>query len=119
MYLFDTYALIEIIKGNKNYSKYIDSTPIINKFILTELTYWMIRDYGFDKASLIADQYNKYVKEIDLEVIKEAMLFRYLHKKQKLSMIDCIGYIMAKKLGLKFLTGDKEFEKFDNVEFVK
>ena len=34
-------------------------------------------------------------------------------------MTDCIGYIMAKKLNIKFLTGDKEFENFLNVEFVK
>ena len=26
---------------------------------------------------------------------------------------------LAKKLGIKFLTGDKEFKDFDNVEFVK
>ena len=34
-------------------------------------------------------------------------------------MTDCIGYIIAKRLGMKFLTGDKEFEGFENVEFVK
>ncbi len=34
-------------------------------------------------------------------------------------MTDCIGYIFAKQLGIKFLTGDKEFENLDNVEFVK
>ena len=34
-------------------------------------------------------------------------------------MTDCIGYILAKNIGIKFLTGDKEFENLDNVEFVK
>ena len=34
-------------------------------------------------------------------------------------MADCIGYILAKRLSIKFLTGDKEFEKLDDVEFVK
>ena len=34
-------------------------------------------------------------------------------------MVDCIGYMTAKRLGVKFLTGDREFEGMDNVEFVK
>ena len=39
--------------------------------------------------------------------------------KRKLSMTDCIGYMMAKQWGIKFLTGDKEFEDMENVEYVK
>ena len=42
-----------------------------------------------------------------------------LHRKQDLSMTDCVGYVVAKRLGVKFLTGDKEFRNFQNVEFVK
>ena len=36
-----------------------------------------------------------------------------------LSYVDYIGYILAKQRNVKFLTGDKEFENMDNVEFVK
>ena len=51
--------------------------------------------------------------------IKNAMKFRLANKKKKLSYADCIGYQLAKEHGLKFLTGDKEFENLPNVEFVK
>lgn len=34
-------------------------------------------------------------------------------------MVDCIGYVYAKENGLRFVTGDKEFEGMENVEFVK
>ncbi len=34
-------------------------------------------------------------------------------------MTDCIGYITARKLGIKFLTGDNKFEDKIGVEFVK
>ena len=44
---------------------------------------------------------------------------RLKHKKRDLSMTDCIGYAIAKRLGIKFLTGDKEFKDFENVEFIK
>lgn len=36
-----------------------------------------------------------------------------------MSMTDCISYFMAKDLEIKFLTGDKEFENLDYVEFIK
>ena len=39
--------------------------------------------------------------------------------KRKPSYIDCIGYMVAKRLNIKFLTGDKDFEDLDNVKFVK
>ena len=47
------------------------------------------------------------------------MKFRYNNKKKEMSMTDCISYFMAKELGIKFLTGDKEFENLENVEFAK
>lgn len=57
--------------------------------------------------------------DYDQNVIEGASRFKLQYKKRNLSMTDCIGYILAKKLGIKFLTGDKEFEDMENVEFVK
>ena len=119
MLVFDTYAIIEIIKGNKNYDNYLDIEVVINTFILAELTYYLIKTLGLDKTSYYIDKYKKFVRSTDSEIIKQAMLFRYKHKKKKLSMTDCISYFMAKELGIKFLTGDKEFKNLENVEFVK
>ena len=119
MLLFDTYALIEIIKGNPNYKKYTESDFIINKFILAELVYWLVKNYGTETAGNYFDKYEKMIKKIEKEVMIKAMKFRYENKNRKLSMVDCISYFQAKELGIKFLTGDKEFENFENVEFVK
>ena len=57
--------------------------------------------------------------DIDIATIKEANEFRLLNKSRKLSYADCIGYIIARRYGLKFLTGDKQFSDMPNVEFVK
>ena len=119
MFLFDTYAIIEIIKGNKNYERYLDSEFIINDFIITELSYWIIKEHGVELLDRYVDKYKKFVKRIETETIKKAMEFRYRNKNKKLSTTDCVSYIQAKELGIKFLTGDKEFEKLDGVEFVK
>ena len=42
-YVFDTYAIIEIVRGNPNYIKYNDSEVIINNFIYAELCYNILK----------------------------------------------------------------------------
>jgi len=42
-----------------------------------------------------------------------------MNKNKNISITDCISYIQSKELGIKFLTGDNEFEYMENVEFVK
>lgn len=116
--VFDTYAIIEIIKGNKNYLPYLDEKMIINNFIFSEICYILLRE-KYVKAEKYLQEYAKSISSIKPIVIKEAMEFRLQNKKKKLSMTDCISYLMSKNLGVKFLTGDKQFKGFENVEFVK
>jgi predicted nucleic acid-binding protein len=117
-YVFDTYAIMEIIQGNENYEEYLDSDVIINNFIFAELCYNLYKDKT-KNASEIINKYSKHISSLNPEWIEEAMKFRLSWKDRGVSMTDCISYIMAKHLGIKFLTGDKEFENVENVEFVK
>ena len=118
-YFFDTYAIFEIIGGNKSYEKYTDKVITLTKLNIFELFYNALKDFGEQEANKIIEIYYPSVVEYNKEVIKEAAKLRLKYKKRDLSMADCIGYIVAKKLGIKFLTGDKEFEDLENVEFVK
>ncbi len=119
VYFFDSYAIIEILKENKNFEKYVNETATITIFNLAEIYWAALRDFDEEKANEIYEQYKEAVEEIDDETLKEAVKFRKEHKKQDLSYTDCIGYIYAKRNGMTFLTGDKEFEQMKNVEFVK
>jgi len=118
MFLFDTYALVEIIKGNKNYLPYLDSKVIINDFIFAELCYFFEKK-DIPNSEKYLKKYEDFLIDLDPGIIKNAMEFRYKNKKKKVSMTDCISYLQAKKLGIRFLTGDKEFKNMGNVEFVK
>jgi predicted nucleic acid-binding protein len=40
-------------------------------------------------------------------------------KDRSLSYADCVGYITARKFGIPFLTGDKEFKDMEGVIFIK
>jgi len=118
-YFFDTYALIEIIKGNKNYDRFLDEEIITSSLNLGELFYAMVRETDEKTAIKWMTILNDNAFDAELDVIVEAIKFRLKNKKKKLSYIDCIGYVMAKIHGIKFLTGDKGFEGISNVEYVK
>jgi len=118
-FFFDTYAIVEIVKGNKNYIQYEHSNAITSIFNIKELYYALLRDFDKSTADLYADKYAMLIADVHLWIIKKAMEFKLLHKRDSLSYTDCIGYVFALENHIKFLTGDKKFEGLPNVEFVK
>jgi hypothetical protein len=119
MYFFDSYALIEIIKFNESYIKYKDFKPICTNLNLFELHQALLREFNKQTADYWITKFDYVLLDISREDIILASDLRFKYKDRKLSMADCIGYILAKKNNLKFLTGDNEFKDMDNVEFVK
>lgn len=118
-YFWDSYAIIELENGNPNYEKYRGEPIIITIFNLAEIYWCFVNNLEEKESEEIYNQYSVCVKNISDEVLKEAMKFRKKHKNKDLSYTDCIGYIYALKNKMKFLTGDKEFEGMENVEFIK
>lgn len=118
-YFFDTYAIIKIIGENKNYEKYKEEEIVTSILNIGEVYYILLREKGEETA----DYWHKMLKQsaflVDIDTIIKAMKFRFENKSKKFSFIDCVGYIIAKDKRLRFLTGDKSFENFENVEFVK
>ena len=117
IFFFDTYAFFEIIKGNPNYKLYTNTKFITTIFNLAELNYNLKKEKDKKIVDDYTDKYSKFIIEVSIEDIKNAMDFKTMHR--KLSIPDAIGYTIAKRLDIKFLTGDKDFEGMDNVEFVK
>ncbi len=117
VYFFDTYALIEIIFGNPNYNKYVNSVPILTKLNLFELFYKIMQTSGIDVAKKYLEEYSEHAIEYDTKIIEKAAVLK--SKNKDMSMADCIGYCVAARFGIKFLTGDDAFKDIDGVEFVK
>ena len=121
-YFFDSYALIEINKGNNNYNKYKYVRVVTTLLNLMEFYYALLKLIDKEIANIKFQGYLINCIEIKPEIIREATEFRYdfnQKAKFKISYIDAIGYIFAKKLNIKFLTGDQAFKNLDNVEYVK
>ena len=116
-HFFDTYAFFEVINGNPKYKIYTKSQIMTTIFNLAELNYGLKKKMSREDSDSYTEKYYQYVIDIALEDIKKAMDFKMLNK--HLSIPDAIGYTVAKKYGVKFLTGDRDFETMENVEFVK
>ena len=120
VFFYDSYAIIEYIQNNSRYVKYFEEhTGIITIFNLTEVYYSVLREAGVEKANEVFELLNSILFEPSPSMIKKAMQFRLTHKKKKLSYADCVGYQISMDKGIKFLTGDMQFESFSNVEYVK
>ena len=116
-YFFDTYALIEITKKNPNFVIYFDENITTSNFNLIELYYCILRDSDEQNAKSAYYNFKNSVIEISDEVIFDAMKMKL--KNKSLSYVDALGYNLALKNNLKFLTGDREFKNMSNVEFVQ
>ncbi|MDP3727856.1 MAG: PIN domain-containing protein [bacterium] len=118
-YFLDTYAMIEIIGGNKSYQKYLYSGFVTSQWNLAELYYHLISTYGNDVAENYYRVYQDFVIPISTTSLKLGMYFKLKYKKERLSYIDCVGYMLAQELEIPFLTGDEKFETKENVVYVK
>lgn len=119
-FFLDTYAMIEIVKGNKNYQPYLDKIFITTKYNLAELHYYLLNNIDLTAADYYLRKFSVYAIDFDIDTISQAMVLRknFKSKKVKISYIDCLGYMVAMSNNIKFLTGDRHFKDLDNVELV-
>jgi len=120
MVFLDTYAIMEVDKGNPAYKEYslkpIDAMTTI--FNLIDVYFIYLKRFGETEADRIYENVKPMVMAIDDFIVKEAMKFKLKYPKKRYSIADCIGYLTALKYGAKFLTGDYAFKGLENVEFV-
>ncbi|MBS3089224.1 PIN domain-containing protein [Candidatus Pacearchaeota archaeon] len=115
----DTYALVEIAKGNPIFTAYFNSPFIITDLTLAEFYSVLLREEDERVADYWFKKLERYSLQVTKEVLIEAIKFRYEHKKQDVSFFDAVGYVFSVKNGYHFVTGDKEFEGMPSVEFKK
>ena len=118
-YFLDTYALIEIAEGNSIYRPFIEGDTITLPDNLAELFYFFLRKYDEKTAHFFFNKFKRIVTDLPIEIIPDAMSFRYTHKKSNYSHIDCLGYIFSLSDDRIFLTGDRGFLGKKNAKIVR
>ncbi|MFH0714434.1 MAG: PIN domain-containing protein [Candidatus Diapherotrites archaeon] len=118
-YFCDTYALVEIAKGNPRYSRFEEAALVTLDFNLAELYYGFLRENGRTVADAVFKEYSQWSVSFPQSVIPSAMRFKLEFRRENLSYADCLGYAFAQSQGIPFLTGDRQFEGKPGVEFVR
>lgn len=119
MNCLDTYALYEISQGNPKFADYLKEDFVITDITLAEFYGVILRNYNEQTADYWFKRLESYSINIGRLILIEAIKFRYKHRKSNISFFDAVGYVFSLINGFLFVTGDKEFEKFKNVEFNK
>ena len=118
----DSYAIIEILRGNLAYRRYSSAYLVTTEFNLCEVAYAVFKDFPEESASILSTVRTtiEVVPTWDADYVVCAELRLQNNRSgKKLSTIDSLGYAVAQRLAIQFLTGDREFSDMKNVRFVK
>ncbi len=121
-FFLDTYAMIEYLRGNSRYLKYFTDTELATSIMnLIELFFLVLREDTEEKADSAYNGFHQYLSQILDQDVKSGMKLRLKARLNKidLSYADAIGYVMAERLGARYLTGDSAFKALPNVEFLR
>ncbi len=121
IFFYDSYAVLAYLDDHPRYGFYFEENDgFLTKLNLMEIYYRMFEVHGSLAASRVITVFSKYQRDFDINEIKGAMRLRLKLKKRGLSIsyADALGYHLALRAGVKFLTGDRTFEKLRRVEFV-
>jgi predicted nucleic acid-binding protein len=119
-YYFDTYALIEFL-GRREFLRYSAKGFVTSKWNLAELLVIDVREHGESVARRHFRRFLAACEEPMDEDLLQAAVFREGERRRKrsLSFVDALGYVLARRLRLRFLTGDEAFRGLAHVLFVK
>ncbi len=118
MYCLDTYALIEICRGNPKFSFLMNEDIVIPNTTLAEFYWVLIKNKDNDEAKQWCERLLNFTVDVKKELLLKAQNFRYLHRKRDISFFDSVGYVFSVENNSLFVTGDKEFKEMDNVKFI-
>ena len=120
-FFYDSYAVLAYLSDNPNYKSFFEENDgILTKLNLMEICYRTLEVHGVQAASRVVKAFAKYVTDFGVGDIEAAMKLRSKLKKKghNISYADAMGYHLAQKYNIKFLTGDKWFKGLEGVEFV-
>ncbi len=120
-YFYDSYAVLAYLSDHPSYRSYFEEDDgVLTKLNLLEVHFKLLSVHGGRAARQALQAFSRYLIDFSLDDIEKGMRVRreLRDKDLNVSYADAMGYYLAGKLGVKFLTGDKVFRSLANVEFV-
>lgn len=122
---YDSYAVLAYISGEKAFARYFDgqsSGGVLTKLNLMEIYFRAAKLHGHEAAREVIDRFSRYLVDFDIDDIAGSMKLReelMKTRRMNISYVDALGYYLAKKMRIPFLTGDRQFADLAGVKFVK
>jgi len=119
-YFYDSYAVLAYLSDHPRYRNYFEEdTGVLTKLNLMEICYRILSIHGVRAARRVMTAFSRYQIDFTPNDILGSMKLRSTLKRRGLddSYADALGYYLASKLKIRFLTGDKAFSGLANVEF--
>ena len=116
-YFFDTYALLRHYWGADSYLPYRETPIVTERTHVFEFAREVLKARGSKAVlpAITALRANR-LDPRDEDLLDAAKLKR---KHARLSSADALGYVLAQRESLLFLTGDRQFRDMPGVEFVE
>ena len=116
-YFFDAYALLRWHAGSASYQRFAREPIVTERGHLFEFARAVFKTEGAKAvvpalAGLRANELHPTSADF-----VEAMKLKV--RQPRLSNADALGYVLARREGLRFLTGDTGFKKLAGVEYVE
>jgi len=121
-YFYDSYAVLAYFAGHPGYRRYFrGEAGFLTILNLMEIYYTTLREHGEEWAERVLSATAPLLRDFTLEDMREAMKLRLRLRKEgrSLSYADALGYHLASRHGVRFLTGDPAFKQLENVEYIK
>lgn len=115
---FDTYALFERLRGSEAYARFQAAPVVTHQMNVYELVTALLREQSETRARALVHGLAPNYLDAELDDLFAAADFRAEQARKRVSHVDALGYVLARKHGLRFLTGDKAFKGMENVEYV-
>lgn len=119
-YFYDSYAVLAYLSDHPSYRSYFEEhSGVLTKLNIMEICYRILSIHGVRAAKRVISSFSRYQIDFNPSDILASMKLRYTLKKRglDLSYADALGYHLATKMRIRFLTGDKAFKGLANVEF--
>jgi len=112
-YYFDMYALVELLR-RKDFVRYSAKGLVTSRWNLAELLVFDLREHDGTVGRRHFARFLGRCQDPADEDLFQAAVFRESQRRRRrhLSYVDALGYVLARRLSLRFLTGDDAFRGF-------
>lgn len=115
-YFFDTYALIRLARGEPSYDRFSTEPVHTDSGCLYEFVRWMMKTENAARArDALGELHADRLVATDDDLLHAAKLLR---QHPRMSGQDALGYCIARRGNMTFLTGDGAFRRLPGVELV-